>query len=202
MPSRTPLDRAAQAKALFQRQFALNDQRVLRMIAQAPQPLNEFVLEMGGADQFNGILVGSRFATGSRWHADLFGLRAWTDAGTSVTFTLSIASAATPTVIAPLTVANITAAPYFEALDIPLVTETDTSGAVNGPDLLQMNLSPLVTLTEVMAGDMIFATVTATTSAAPIDPTTGLPQIDPTTGLPVAGSVPPSLFNVQLIAGP
>lgn len=194
-----PLGQVAAAQKIFSRNFQLQDLRTQRYLSTIRQPRDQVVLEMGGSDQFGGLVVGTRFSTGSIWHGDLYGLRAWTDVGASVTITLTLAHSADPLLVQyPLSTVPIVVAPYVEAVDNVSLQETDTGGGPNRPDISQYKLDPVVNFFEIIPGDILYCAITAAIGKPRIDPLTGLPAVDPLTGLPVAPAAGTTLLNVQL----
>jgi hypothetical protein len=168
----SPLQRVKASKDLFGRVFFLVDQRVQRMLANAPgRSLGEYALEMGIADEANGLTVGQQMTVSSPWNGDAFSLRIWVDDGTPIG---GQAPAVPPTVMIAFSIGHSgfpyeripLAPPYIvsgETLlqDVTSVTESDVAGGTNASDFTGLALTLSSFATQLFAGDKIFGVVTA-----------------------------------------
>ena len=189
----TSLVNVGAAKDLFQRQFALTDQRVQRQIRPVLDKIvGEYSLQAGADDEINGIVAGTRFTMCAPWDGDVRQMRIWCAAPLppvvdptapppvvpvvpvvplppAVTLSFEVAHRLTPLVLLPMSTAVAgysTVLQYLELADTTAVSETDTSGGANVPALGNNLLSLSGFSPALQQGDMIYVTVMLATNVA------------------------------------
>lgn len=128
------------------------------------QPLirtHECALECSWDDEVNLIQPGTRGTFAAPWHMDVQSVQVWCDAG-SVTVEFSVAHATAPDIQA--IIGTITASPFLLLKDTQISATLGPDDAARGaPDSTGYDLTNSGFLTELLADDMVYATITAGT---------------------------------------
>jgi hypothetical protein len=154
------LDRVAEAADLFGDVFRYVDIRVQKQIAHLDRT-REIALELCWDDEVNLIQPGTRGSFSAPWHCDVQSVQAWCDGG-PVTLQFAVAHATSPTVLT--IIGTVIANPHTLLQDRQETTVLGpddtprTSPETGGYDLTNSGF-----LTELLAHDMVYVTITAGT---------------------------------------
>ncbi len=153
------LSHVGEAADLFGEVFRYVDQRIQKQLSPLVHT-REIGLECCWDDELNFIQVGTRALFFAPWHVDVQSLQIATDPGCSVTIQFGVAHATSPDV--QTIVGTFTAAPFLLLVDTQAsATLGATDAPRTSPDTSGYALSNAGFLTELLAHDAIYSTITA-----------------------------------------